>query len=47
MKICVTGALGFIGYKLCNQLLKKTYDITAPIRKISPSIINTNKNKFF
>lgn len=43
MKICVTGALGFIGYKLCNQLLKKTYDITAPIRKISPSIINTNK----
>jgi len=44
MKICVTGASGFIGKELCVQLLKEKYNVVATVRNIKSSIFSLHKN---
>ena len=44
MKIGVTGAFGFIGKSLCNQLLKKQFFVHAGVRENKKSAIDLCKN---
>jgi nucleoside-diphosphate-sugar epimerase len=44
MKICVTGASGFIGKALCVQLLKEQYSVVATVRNAKLPSLSTQKN---
>ena len=44
MRIGVTGAFGFIGKSLCNQLLKKNFFVHAAVRENKKSAIDQCKN---
>lgn len=44
MKICVTGASGFIGKELCVQLLKEKYNVVATVRNAKLQSLSSQKN---
>ena len=44
MKICVTGASGFIGKALCVQLLKEQYSVVATVRNTKLPSLSAQKN---
>lgn len=44
MKICVTGASGFIGKELCVQLLKAQYNVVATVRNTKLLSLSEQKN---
>jgi|LakMenE18May11ns_1017448.scaffolds.fasta_scaffold9727534_1 nucleoside-diphosphate-sugar epimerase len=44
MKICVTGASGFIGKELCVQLLKEQYNVVATVRNTKLLSLSEQKN---